>query len=67
MTEHNDCTTVKHLQETDDLYLIAIDLVAMFICQGLGHWNGHWKSNDGYGNGIHIHEVEEAGVWIGWR
>lgn len=48
-------------------YLIAINLVAMFICQGLGHWYGHWKSNNGYGDGIHVHKVEEAGVRVGWR
>lgn len=48
-------------------YLIAINLVAMFICQGLGHWDGHRKANNGYGNGIHVHEVEEAGVRVGRR
>lgn len=48
-------------------YLIAINLVAMFICQGLGHWDGHWKSNNGYGDSIHVYKVEEAGVRVGWR
>lgn len=66
-SEHDDCITREHLWKSNDLYLIAIDLVAMFISQGLGHRDGHWKPNNGYGDGIHVHEVEEAGVRIGWR
>lgn len=67
IVEQDDCATRKHLQEINESYLIAIDLVAMLIRQGLGHWDGHRKSNDRYGNGVHVHKVEEAGVRIGRR